>query len=102
MHHCKDAEFVADRGVQQTVRKAMAQPSADLTAHNWRRVWLSNDCVGATLHLRDEHRPKARPLQFLVLRRVVELALGQLVERDAHDLDPRPSVAKHVGGGPRR
>jgi hypothetical protein len=34
-------------------------------------------------------------LSFVVLRRVIEFALGQLVERDAHSLDPSPSLAEY-------
>jgi len=41
----------------------------------------------------EERRAKARPFQFVALRRVVELALSQLSERDTHGLDPRQSVA---------
>jgi hypothetical protein len=102
MHHCKDAEFVTYRGVQHTVWKAMAEPSADLTTHDWSCFWVNSDCFGAPLHLCEEGRAKPRPFQFVVLRRVVELALGQLIERDAHGLDPRPSVTKHVCGRSRR
>ena len=80
----------------------MAQPTANLAPNEWRRLGVRRDCFGAPLHFRNEHRAKTRPLKFVVLRRVVELALGKLIERDAHDLDPRPSIAKHVGGGPRR
>lgn len=102
MHDGEDAEFLAVRGVEQTVRKPMAEPTANLAPNEWRRLGVSRDCFGTPLHLGNEHRAKARPLKFVVLRRVVELALGKLVERDAHDLDPRPRVAKHVGSRSRR
>ena len=102
MHDREDAEFLADHGVEQTVRKPRAQPAANLAPNEWRRLWVSRDCFSTPLHFRNEHRAKTRPLKFVVLRRVVELALGKLVERDAHDSDPRPRVAKHVGGGSRR
>ena len=62
VHHCENAEFIADHGVQQTVRKPMAQPSAKLAANDWCRVRVIDDCFGAPLHLCDEHSPKAGPL----------------------------------------
>lgn len=80
----------------------MAQPTANLTSNEWRRLGVSPDCFGAPLHLGNESGAEARPLEFVIPRRVVELALGKLVERDAHDLHPRPRVAKHVGGRSRR
>ena len=39
--------------------------------------------------------PKPRLLVLVVLRRVIEFALGQLVERDAHSLDPGQRLSKN-------
>jgi hypothetical protein len=65
-------------------------------------VRVRTDCFGAACQFRDERCAEAGPFEFVVLRRVVELALGQLVERDAHDSDPFSNVSKHLVGRPRR
>ena len=54
---------------------------------------------GTSPHLYDECSAKPRPLVLVELRRVIEFALGQLVERNAHRLDPSPSLAEYVVGG---
>ena len=52
--------------------------------------------VSATANLRDERDAKPRLFVFVVLRRVVEFALGQLVEGDAQRSDPVLGLAKHL------
>ncbi len=59
---------------------------------------VRHDHLGAALDVGDEGAAEARLLEFVVVRCVVEFALGQLVERDAHGSDPCASVPKHVGG----
>ena len=49
---------------------------------------------GTSPHFCDECGAKRRLLVLVVLRRVIEFALGQLVERDAHSLDPGPRLSK--------
>ena len=50
----------------------------------------------AAANLRNERGAKPRLFVFVVLRRVVEFALGQLVEGDAQSSDPALSLAKHL------
>jgi len=50
----------------------------------------------AAANFRDERNAQPRLFMFVVLRRVVEFALGQLVEGDAHRSDPVLRVAKHL------
>ena len=49
---------------------------------------------GTSPHFCNECDAKPRLLVLVVLRRVIEFALGQLVERDAHSLDPGPRLSK--------
>ncbi len=53
---------------------------------------------GTSLHFRNECGAKPRLLVLVVLRRVIEFALGQLVERDAHSLKPSPGLAEYLVG----
>jgi len=50
---------------------------------------------GTSPYFRDECGAKPGLFTLVVLRRVLEFALGQLVERDAHRLDPSPSLAEY-------
>ena len=50
----------------------------------------------AAANLPDERGAKPRLFVFVVLRRVVEFALGQLVEGDAQRSDPALGLAKHL------
>ena len=47
-------------------------------------------------NFRDERSAQPRLFVLVVLRRVVEFALGQLVEGDAHRSDPALRLAKHL------
>jgi hypothetical protein len=60
---------------------------------------MLNEGFSAATDLGNERRAKARLFVFVVLRRVVQFALGERVERDAHRSDPALSVAKHLIGG---
>ena len=57
---------------------------------------------GASFHFNDERGAKPRLLALAVMGRVIEFALGQLIERDVHGLDPAPSLAKHISRGTAR
>jgi hypothetical protein len=52
----------------------------------------------AAANFRDERSAQPRLFVFVVLRRVVEFALGQIVEGDAHRSDPASRLAKHLVG----
>ena len=80
----------------------MAQPPPDGAQDDWSGEGVRLDRLGTPLDVGDEGAAEARLLEFVVVRRVVEFALGQLVERDAHGSDPRASVFKHLGGGSSR
>jgi hypothetical protein len=95
VHHCQYSNLVGTHGVQHAVRKALTESLTNLAPHDGCPVRVHHDRLGAALHFSDERAPKARPFEFVILRRVVELAFGQLVERDAHVSDPSPCVAKH-------
>ena len=45
-------------------------------------------------HLRQERRPKADTLPFVVTRRTRELPLRQLVEAGEHNLQPSPGLSE--------
>jgi len=60
---------------------------------------MFNESFSASADLGDERRAKARLFVFVVLRRVVQFALGEFVERDTHRSDPALSVAEHLIGG---
>ena len=49
---------------------------------------------GTSPYFCDECGAEPRLLVLVVLRRVIEFALGQLVERDAHSLDLGPRLSK--------
>ncbi len=49
--------------------------------------------------LRDECDAEPGLFVLVVLRRVIQFALGQFVEGDAHRSDPAARLAKHVIGG---
>ena len=57
---------------------------------------MFDDDVGAATDLADESLAKPASFAFVVLRRIVEFALSQLIERDAHRLDPSLGVPKYV------
>ena len=59
---------------------------------------MFNQGFGAAADLGNERGAKARLFVLVVLCRVVEFALGQLVERDTHRSDPALRVAKHLVG----
>ena len=96
----------ARRSLPLTVHRpgehTLAQPTPDVAEDDRPGERVRHNGLGAPLDVRDEGAAKARLLEFVEVRRVVEFALGQLVERDAHDSDPRASVPKHVGGWARR
>jgi len=57
------------------------------------------DGGSAPTHLGQKGCTQPRLLMLEVLNSVVEFALGQLIEGDAHRLDPRLGLAKHLVGG---
>ena len=57
---------------------------------------MFGECLRAAANLSDERGAQPTPFVFVVLRGVVEFALGQLVERDAHRSDPVLGLAKHL------
>ena len=102
MHDGQDADFFVVHRIQQRVRKALAHATPNHIADDGTGQGVINDVLGALLHLGDERCSKVGPLDLVVLRRVIELAFGQLVERDAYDSNPSSGVAKHLGGRARR
>lgn len=60
---------------------------------------MFSEGLSASADFREECSAKPRLLVFVVLRRVVEFAFGQFVERDMHRSDPALSLAKHLVGG---
>ena len=72
----------------------MTQPAPDCAQYYRTGLWMFGDRNGTSPHFCDECGAKPRLLVLVVLRRVIEFALGQLVERDAHSLDPAPRLSK--------
>lgn len=56
----------------------------------------------APLRVCEERDAQARLLEFIVLGRLVEFAVRQLVECDDHRLDPSSGIAKYVSSGATR
>ncbi len=98
MHDGENAEFIRGDGILESIREALAQPTPDGAQDDRPGERVRHDRLGAPLDVRDKGAAEARLLEFVIVRRVVELALGQLVERDAHCSDPRASAPKHIGG----
>ena len=90
------AQLALSNRVKKSIRKPLTQSAADRAQHDRTCLWMFSCRYGASPHFRDECDAKPRLLVLVVLRRVIEFALGQLVERDAHSLDPGPCLAKHL------
>ncbi len=99
IHHRKDPKFVAGERVEHAVGEPLAQSASNGVEDDGTRVWMLSDRLGAATHVGNEGDPQAGLLKFVLLGRVVEFALGQLVERDAHRSDPSAGLAKYFVGG---
>ena len=94
VHDRENAQLAPSNRVEQCIRKPLTQPAPDCARYNRTGLWIFGHRNGASLYFCDEGGAKPRLLVLVVLRRVIEFALGQLVERDAHSLDPGPRLSK--------
>lgn len=98
IHDREDTQFVSGNGVQEPIGEPLTQSSPDRTQDCRTCLGMIGDCFGAAKHFRDEGGAQPRLFKFIVPSRVVEFALGQLVEGDAHRSDPGARLAKHLIG----
>ena len=94
VHDRENAQLAPSNRVEKCIRKPLTQPAPDCARYNRTGLWMFGHRNGTSPHFCDECGAKPRLLVLVVLRRVIEFALGQLVERDAHSLDPGPRLSK--------
>ena len=85
----------------ETEQVAVERAGSDITLDHFsdtspalRPLGIFGHRNGTSPYFCDEGGAKPRLLVLIVLRRVIEFPLGQLVERDAHSLDPGPRLSK--------
>ena len=94
VHDRENAQLAPSNREEKCIRKPLTQPAPDCARYNRTGLWIFGHRNGTSPYFCDEGGAKPRLLVLIELRRVIEFPLGQLVERDAHSLDPGPRLSK--------
>lgn len=102
VHYGKYPNLIVASRIEHGIREPLAQPAADCAQNGRASLGVLDDRASAAPNFRKEGRAETDLFVLVILDRVVQLAFSKAVERDAHGLNSRLRVPKHVFCGPRR
>ena len=98
IHHRQNADAAWLDLVEKRVGKSAEEPTTNGTTEDHPGFGLVLNGLQAPVNLLEEGRSQPRVLEIVVLRRLVQLSIGESVEfRSSHSFQLGPSVPKHVG-----